>query len=346
MPGIFVKEQHLPAVLECPDLELKAIYSRSSKSAQAVSGDTQNVDLYSDESNGKRYEDLLRREDIQAVIIALPILVQPGFIKQALKAGKHVLAEKPLAKDVITGKDLIDYYRTKIDTFKVNFSIAEQFRYYAAYAHARRLVQDYGQVLGFRVRMHALIKPGGKYYETQWRKKPEYQGGFLLDGGVHFIAGMRVLLKGSRVKNVSAFTNQLRDHLPPADTVDAVLQLENGTTGTFSVSFGTTFTGAEWSVACEGGTVSVDRTIVTSKPTGGEERKTEVKDETGDRVKEEHVPIGSVIPEVFAWARSLKDGRWDPRQSAEEGLADLEILEAMLRSGQNGGQPMQLKYQV
>ena len=338
-----MKEEHLPAVQQCPDLDLKAIYSRSLKSAKALES---NVDLYGDDSDND-YKSLLSRSDIHAVIIALPILVQPDFIKQALSAGKHVLAEKPLAKDVDTGKELMDWYQKNIDTKKLNFSIAEQFRYYAAYEYGAKKVKEYGKVLGLRIRMQTCIQPGMKYYETEWRKKPEYQGGFLLDGGVHFIAGMRVLLGGAgeRVKRISAFTSQLRDYLPPVDTVDATFQLSNGATGAFSVSFGTTFSGAEWSVACEEGTVSVDKTLVTTKSKGGEEKTEDVQDEVGN-LKQDHVPIGSVVPEVFAWARSLKDLKWDPRQSAEEGLADLEILETMLKSGERNGESIELEHQI
>lgn len=53
------------------ELTLKAIYSRSLKSAKSLSPDTSGVDLYSDDSGeGKSYKDLLKRTDIHAVIIA------------------------------------------------------------------------------------------------------------------------------------------------------------------------------------------------------------------------------------------------------------------------------------
>ncbi len=84
--GIFAREEHLvcstlrsrcsgliqkPAVKASDHLTLKAIYSRSLKSAQSVSNDTSSIDLYSDDSaSGKGYADLLARPDIQAVIIA------------------------------------------------------------------------------------------------------------------------------------------------------------------------------------------------------------------------------------------------------------------------------------
>lgn len=68
--GIFVKEEHLPAVQETQLLSLKAIYSRSLKSAKAVSEHLSNIDLYSEDSESKTYDDLLKRDDIKAVIIA------------------------------------------------------------------------------------------------------------------------------------------------------------------------------------------------------------------------------------------------------------------------------------
>lgn len=330
-----MKEEHLLAVLACPDLELKAIYSRSLKSAQNVLDNQEGIQLYSEDSH-QGYKELLSRSDIQAVIIALPILVQPAFIKQALAAGKHVLAEKPLAKDVATGKELLDWYDANIDRKKVTLGIAEQFRYYKAFVYAAQKAREFGKVLGFRLKLGAFVQPGSKYYETEWRKKPEYQGGFLLDGGVHFIAGMRMLLgKEANVEKTSAFTQQLQPHLPPVDTVDATFKLANGSTGTFSVSFGTTFTGAEWSVACEGGSVAVSGKTVTIKPKGAEEQVLEKPDDHG-----------GVKDEVFAWAKSLLSGRQDPQQRPEEALADLDVLEAMLQSGEKGGQPIELRYQI
>ncbi|GAB1742234.1 hypothetical protein NU219Hw_g7791t1 [Hortaea werneckii] len=334
--GIFVKEEHLPAVHACEQLALKAIYSRSLKSAQAVSESLSNVDLYSDDSD-QDYQALLSRTDIHAVIIALPIPVQPVFIKQALTAGKHVLAEKPLAKDVATGKALLDWYHSHIDTERVTFGVAEQFRYLHAFIYAAEKARGFGRVLGFRHKLGADIRPGAKYFETAWRKTPEYQGGFLLDGGVHFVAGMRLLLGSeAKVDRLSAFTQQLQPHLVPVDTVDATLRLTNGSTGTFSVSFGTTFSGASWEVACEGGSVRVVGKDVVITPKGGEEVKEEKPEALGSGVK----------AEVFAWAESIVSGKQDDQQKPEEALADLECLEAMLKSGEKEGEPVPLQYQI
>jgi predicted dehydrogenase len=323
-------------VQKCADLSLKAIYSRSLKSAKSVCEGLSDIALYSDDSE-QTYADLLKRDDVHAVIIALPIPVQPKFIKQALDAGKHVLAEKPIAKDVQTARDLVAYYRGHGG--KATFGIAEQFRYLNSYLHGSSEIAKLGRVLGAQLRLHFCVQPGGKYIETPWRKVPDYQGGFLLDGGVHQIAALRLLLKGGgvKVKSVAAQTAQLREWLPPVDTVDAALKLDNGATGILSMSFGSSFDDAEMAVACEKGTVSVDRHGgVTVKLADQKEPRSEVK-------KNEE---GGVATEVWAWAKSIKRGKPDDEQSPEEALADVELLEALLKSGEKGGAPVELSLQI
>lgn len=68
--GIFAKEEHLPAVQATEALSLKAVYSRSLKSAQGLAENLSDVELYSDDQQGKNLDDLLAREDVKGVIIA------------------------------------------------------------------------------------------------------------------------------------------------------------------------------------------------------------------------------------------------------------------------------------
>ena len=120
---------------------------------------------------------------------------------------------------------------------------------------------------------------------------------------------------------LSAYTTQLQKHLPPADTVDAIMKTKTGISATSSVSFGTTLTGSEWTVACEGGTVSVSRSTITNV-TDGKEEKREVKDEKRE-VKDEK---SGVPPEVRNWGKALVAQKQNERQTPEEALADLELV--------------------
>jgi homoserine dehydrogenase len=95
---------HLPAIRAAGTYDIKAVYSRSKKSAETLITDG-SVDIYSDDSGpGKGLEDLLARKDIQAVDVVLPISHQPEVIKKALKAGKHVVSS-PLQRYQVNWKD-------------------------------------------------------------------------------------------------------------------------------------------------------------------------------------------------------------------------------------------------
>lgn len=124
------------------------------------------IDWYSDETaaQGRGYSDLLSNTNIKSVIIALPILSQPKFIKEALEAGKHVLSEKPVAKDCEEGRRLWQWFETEGKHHRGSWSVAENWRWLDSHDFAAKKVQELGRVLGFRVRVHSFVKPGTKYF--------------------------------------------------------------------------------------------------------------------------------------------------------------------------------------
>ncbi|KFY75511.1 hypothetical protein V499_04510 [Pseudogymnoascus sp. VKM F-103] len=330
--GIFATEQHLPAVESTPVLKLKAIFSRSLVAATTLAtvakGD---VDTYADDNNGKDYAALLARSDITAVIIALPINVQPVYIEAALAAGKHVLSEKPIANDIEAAEKLIHFYTAmKEKGTKATWAVAENFRFLAPFRFARQEIEKLGGVVGFRIKVFQHVKAGTKYFETEWRKIPSYQGGFLLDGGVHFTAGTRLLLGSvNRPVSLSAYTALIQPHLPPIDTVNSIWQTAKGISGTVQISFGTSLSGDEYTIACYDGSVSVSRDTVSVHT--GEEKD-------GNVTKRVLLSSGSgVKAEVQAWAEGIEAGKENPLQSPAEALADLELLEAMIKSGEGDG---------
>ena len=72
--------------------------------------------------------------------------------------------------------------------------VAENWRYEEAFERAAALVHDgaIGQVLTVHFTYFVNMRPGNKYYASTWRRSGQFQGGFLLDGGVHFVAAMRM----------------------------------------------------------------------------------------------------------------------------------------------------------
>lgn len=333
--------EHLPAIEAAEGLTLGAVYSRSQASADALAaaatqGPKPDVYFDSPATKGRSLADLLARADIAAVVVSLPILVQPVVITQALAAGKHVLSEKPIAKDVQAATALI---REHCVPGKPIWAVAENFRFLEVILYAAERVRLVGgAVTTFSMKMNTLIGDDDKFFNTEWRKVPAYQGGFLLDGGVHFVAGLRYLLGATSEKHdiarVAAFTTLLQPKLAPVDTVQAILTTDKGALGTFCVSFGTEFKSAfEIEVVTTRGAVTLTPTAVTSSwvEEGGGDKKEDQKEFTFS---------AGVKPEIVAFGASLAEGVVDPRQSPQQALKDLAILEALLASADKGGAPL------
>ncbi|PHH59942.1 hypothetical protein CDD81_2341 [Ophiocordyceps australis] len=342
--GIFIKEEHLPAVLKCPSLAIKALYSRSLASAQEAAGlipglapAAPTVDIYADDAGpGRGYTDLLSRPDVAAVVIALPITTQPSFIEAALRAGKHVLAEKPVAGDLETAKQLVKLASNcQGDSSSPTLSIAENYRFLPRLMYMREQARHLGRVTHFGVRVMTLMPETSKWCRTSWRREPTHQGGFLLDGGVHHAAGARHFLSGpeNRAVSVRAYTDSVHETLPPLDTVVAVVRTASGATGTFQHSVGTLMDSFEWFAACEQGSVRSDGDVVTVKAKDGQETTRKFE------------RVSGVTDEVKAWAASLTTGSPEPRLAPEEALADLEFVDLMLRSGEQRGAEMTYELQ-
>lgn len=134
----------------------------------------------------------------------------------------------------------------------------------------------------------------------------------------------------NRPTRICAFTAQNQQHLPPVDTADAIVLTKTGISGTFSLSFGTTFGGHEYLFACEKGTVSVSPGTVTCNKDG----ESNVTGFESDK--------SAVDKEVRVWGESLQAGKPSPQLAPNEALKDLQFLEALLQSGNHSGGPVEI----
>ncbi|KIY71507.1 NAD(P)-binding protein [Cylindrobasidium torrendii FP15055 ss-10] len=244
--GIFATSAYLPALDGISGSELKAVYSRSKKTSETFVASPlvkSSPAVYHDEDGGQGGIDaLLARSDISAVLVVLPIPLQPSIVLKALASGKHVISEKPIAKDVATARATIKEYEEKYKPKGLIWRVAENFEAEPAYRAARDWVQEgkIGDVTGFRLALYGHVTKDGKYYKTPWRTIPEYQGGFLLDGGVHQTAALRTIIPA--ITHVSSYATLKKDYLLPHDTITVIGRgSSNANTqfyGTLDMSFG------------------------------------------------------------------------------------------------------------
>lgn len=253
--------------------------------------------------------------------------MQPDIIRRCFAAGKHVLSEKPIAKDVSTARLLLEDYQHTYAPKHIIFNIAEQFRYMEGPELARKWLVDekgVGELTQVHLKIWRNIKAGGKYYETEWRKTPQYQGGFILDGGVHHVALLR-FVSGEEIIETRGFARQVAAHMPPLDTVNAGILLSGGATGTFSMSFSSTKSATEFFFIGTKGTITM-----TDSPSGTTVR---LDDVTGKTLKEETVTNHGVEREIRAFLKAVAVGKAESRAGPEEALNDLAVIESLCSGG-------------
>ncbi|KAL9322942.1 hypothetical protein ACSQ67_010995 [Phaseolus vulgaris] len=162
------------------------------------------------------------------------------------------------------------------------------------------------------------------------------EGGFIVDMGVHYIAGLRMLV-GCEVVSVSAMTSHVDLTLPPPDNISSVFHLENGCSGVFVMTL--------WRVVGLNGTLQVERGFQ------GEHGYLVSLYGADGQNQSSFFPFGGVTEELKAFINdvsenTLKKGSQfvpEPRLSFVEGARDVAVLEAMLESGAKQGELVQVK---
>ena len=190
------------------------------------------------------YRELLERDDIHIIDVCTPNYLHCEQVTAALKAGKHVYCDKPLAMNADEARGIVELARKVGTTCQVTFHN----RFCPAMQRAKQLVDSgfLGDVMSFRaVYLHAGYTNPDR--PISWRLQFEKSGGgALMDLGSHVIdlvrfligdfsrvqANLRTIIKDRPVSKGSS------ERVPV--TVDdlAILQLETsgGAIGTLEVS--------------------------------------------------------------------------------------------------------------
>lgn len=128
----------------------------------------------------RKYTDgmeLIADPDVEVVDICLPTPLHVDYAKAALEAGKHVLTEKPFARDSRAGAELVEAAKAA----KGSLMCAMCMRFWPGWTWLKDAVeqQTYGKVLGAQFR-RVTNHPGGPFYTDG-----DACGGAALDLHVH-----------------------------------------------------------------------------------------------------------------------------------------------------------------
>lgn len=182
-----INERLMPAIVGASNAELVAIASRrpgaAAQTLEKYAPQQQNVKIYSDR------EALLTDPDIDAVYIPLANYEHAEWALRAIKHGKHVLCEKPMA---LTANAIESIY---IAAMEHNVKAMEGFmyRFHPQHARVRELIDSgvIGEIRSVRSSFSFMMRPERRY---RLAESVENGGGAMWDIGCYAIHCARMFL--------------------------------------------------------------------------------------------------------------------------------------------------------
>lgn len=317
--GDIAQEAFLPGIAHTGNSELVALVTGDPKKAGAV-GERYGITATYDYS---QFGELIRSGTIDAIYLATPNFRHAEFAVPALEAGISVLCEKPLEVSVEQAMPILDAENRS----SAKLMTAYRLHFEPATLAAIRRIRD-GE-LGDLVMFTSAF--GQKLDPANHRAKHGVAAGPLLDMGAYPINASRYLFGEEPVEVVSAVsvrspTSDLGDI---DDTVAVTLRFPGDRLAQFTVSY---FANAidSFVVAGTKGSIHMTPAFGFNKP------------------KEQHVTIGDkertdrfkAVDEFGGQLRYFSDcilNNRHPEPDAAEGIADLRVMDAILKAIESKG---------
>ena len=317
-----------PAIALARDSRLVAVYSREQARADAFAGKHGVDAAYSS------LDAMLADSRVDAVFVASPNYLHAPQTIRAAAAGKHVLAEKPMANSVSDAAAMIDACRDHGVTLGLGFEL----RFHPAHLWARRLIGEgaigrirlaHGQWgRGNRGEPEHIARTGLR----EWWETPELIGeaSVLVGLGVHVFDLMRFLLREEIVEVVAMTDGQTARQ--PLEHI-AAISLRMGSGAIAQVMCGRMLPDTQNDLAFYGS----DGRIAT-KETVWEARlgRAEV---VGAGVNQsesyEYDYLANFVAEIEDFHDALEEGR-PPSATGEDGLRAAHVTAAAIESAKTG----------
>ncbi|NLK69664.1 MAG: Gfo/Idh/MocA family oxidoreductase [Clostridiaceae bacterium] len=323
--------RHVPEYYSRSDCKLVGYYDPLTNRAQSLA----------DKYGGKVFnslEELLADKDIDAVSVCTSNKYHASITIDALKAGKHVLCEKPMATSEQEAQDMIN---TAHSTGKF-LMIGHNQRLAPAHLRAKEILKsgELGNVLTFRT----TFGHGGPEYWSQDKGRHtwffKYDDAFIGamgDLGVHKADLIRWLIDDEIIEAKAYVTtlhktNEKDEPIEVDDNAICLLKSKTGIFGTLTASW--TYYGAEDNstvLYCTNGIMKIydnPEFPIEVKKINGEKVYYKV-----GRIQTNQDQSSSGVIDMFI--EGINSGK-EPEINGEEGLAALRIVLACLESAKTG----------
>ena len=194
------------------------------------------------------FEELLADEKVDIVLCATPNDCHKEIVIRSLRAGKHVVCEKPVT---LSSKDLQEMIDVAEETGKL-FTVHQNRRWDEDFLTVKKIYDE--NMLGDIFRIESRVH-GSRGIPGDWRQLPEHGGGMVLDWGVH-ILDQALMMIPYKVKSIYATLTHVTNELVDGGFT-VVLTFENGLEYLLEVGTSNFINLPRWYVLGQNGTAVV-----------------------------------------------------------------------------------------
>lgn len=232
---------HFRKLGDCANISLKGVYDVSEK--RRAFAREKGIYVYG------TAEAMFCDKEIDIVIIATPNDSHKSLAIRAMRAGKHVICEKPAT---LNAEDLSEVLAVSKECGRI-FSVYQNRRWDGDFLAVKKIIDEnrIGDIYRIESRVH-----GSRGIPDDWRKSAAQGGGMLLDWGMHLFDQALLLKAGVKIAYVSATMSFVQGH-EVDDGFTANLTFEDGDEVTVEVGTCNLIPLPRWYLVAEKGTAVV-----------------------------------------------------------------------------------------
>ncbi|MFY8032244.1 MAG: Gfo/Idh/MocA family protein [Devosia sp.] len=191
------------------------------------------ADEFGIERRVTNFDDLLTMDDLDIIDVCTPPMVHYSMIMAALKAGKHVICEKPLVGSLKEVDEIIAAERQSKGILMPVF----QYRFGNGIQQAKAIIDAGLAGKPFVGTVETLWRREADYYAVPWRGKWKTElGGVLMGHAIH-PHDIFVYLMGP-IRSLYGRVATRVNPIEVEDCISASVELESGALGSFTASLG------------------------------------------------------------------------------------------------------------
>jgi myo-inositol 2-dehydrogenase/D-chiro-inositol 1-dehydrogenase len=330
---------HSAAIRKTEGAELRAVAVSSTATAEKVRRElgAAGVEVYTD------YESLLARDDIDVIDVVLPNYLHYDVAVKALRAGKHLLLEKPLALTVQHCREIMALAEEK----RRIVHVGHELRFSPLWGRVKQLIDEgkLGRLKSANIQLSRHPFRGGA---DGWRKDLGRVGSWILEEPVHFFDLLRWYFAGSG-EPVSLFAvgNSRERQLEDGSLYENLSSLMTFEDGGFA-SFNQTLAAYEHHLSAEWigtqGVLKLWWSGATDDVPTPQFRMDYYDGEKVQSIEIEKTPgeVYELDQQVRSFTETVRNGG-QPTVSAEDGLWAVKLSLAAQKSVELGGKVIDLR---